>query len=875
MKKFSTNELRLMFLDYFKQHGHMVEPGASLVPHDDKTLLWVNSGVAALKKYFDGSVIPANRRIVNVQKSIRTNDIENVGKTARHHTFFEMLGNFSIGDYFKKEAIEFGWEFLTSEKWIGMDKDKMYVSVHTDDTEAYDIWVNHIKLDPSRILKTEDNYWEIGEGPSGPNSELFYDRGEKYDPENIGEKLFFEEIDNDRYLEVWNIVFSQYDAKAGVKRSEYLELPQKNIDTGMGLERLASIVQEVDTNFDIDVFQVIIKEIEKYAHINYDSNNGEAYKIISDHLRTIVFALSDGAMFSNEGRGYVLRRLLRRAVRYSKQIGINDLYLYKLASVVAKSMGDFYPELFDRVDHVSKLIKTEEQRFSDTLHSGEALLKEVLENADSKVLVGDMAFKLYDTYGFPIELTEEIAEESGFSVDLEGFKEQMELQKQRARAARSSDESMKSQSKDLLEFKVDSEFVGYSQLEANAHIVGLFEEGQKVDSTVNNFSMISDVTPFYAESGGQVGDKGYLLLADNTKLSIIDTISAPNGQHLHIVENNENYTISENDEIVLVVDKVIREHTKRNHSSIHLVHAALIELLGDHVAQSGSFVNDKYARLDFSHFEKINNKDLATIEKMVNEMIDSAAAVTIELMELEKAKASGAMALFDEKYSDLVRVVTMGEHSKELCGGTHVENIVEIGIFKILSEESVGSGVRRLTFTTSQNVYDELLSSENQLSDIQNRISAAQQNQIISKIEDILNENKLLKQQLEEFSKIRLDNEVNTLKSEVINKSNLKFISKVYNDLDASDLKYLVDTLKSEIENILVVLASTKNDKVVFVVGNDKALIKENINAGAIAKELAIFTGGNGGGRPDFAQSGGRDIDKVAEAMNSIAQKLD
>lgn len=875
MKKFSTNELRLMFLDYFKEQGHMVEPGASLVPHDDKTLLWINSGVAALKRYFDGSVIPQNRRIVNVQKSIRTNDIENVGKTARHHTFFEMLGNFSIGDYFKKEAIKFAWEFLTSEKWVGMDKDKMYVSVHTDDQEAYDIWVNEIKFDPKKILKTEDNYWEIGEGPSGPNSEIFYDRGVKYDPDNIGEELFFQDIENDRYLEVWNIVFSQYDAKAGVPRSKYLELPQKNIDTGMGLERLAALVQDVETNFDIDVFQVIIKAIEGYANVTYASEYSEAFKIISDHIRTIVFALSDGAMFSNEGRGYVLRRLLRRAVRYSKEIGIEDLYLYKLVAVVAKSMGDFYPYLYERSAYVAKLIKAEEERFSETLAAGEEHLNAELKASKDKVLAGASAFKLYDTYGFPIELTMEIAKESGYSVDIDGFSEHMEAQKARARAARSSDESMKSQSKDLLEFNYQSEFVGYDKLESKTTIIGLFEDGNKVSETNQNFSMITAITPFYAESGGQVGDQGYLLLADDTSLRIIDTIAAPNGQHLHIVENKDQVLISEDMEISLVVDKVIREHIKRNHSSIHLVHATLIDILGDHVAQSGSFVNDKYARLDFSHFEKISDADLVKIEKTVNEMVDSATAVKVELMELEKAKATGAMALFDEKYADLVRVVTMGEFSKELCGGTHVDNIAEIGIFKILAEESVGSGIRRLVFTTSQNVYAELVENEKQLSNIQSRISVTQSNQIMHKIDDILNENKLLKKQLEDFAKLKLENEVKNLKAEIVEKSQLNYVSKIYTDLSANDLKYLVDTLKAEIENVLVVLATTINNKVVFVVGNDKRLIKAGINAGSIAKELAVYTGGNGGGRPDFAQSGGRDTDKVAAAIQSIEQKLD
>lgn len=871
MKKFSTNELRSMFLEYFKGQKHMVEPGASLVPHDDPTLLWVNSGVAALKKYFDGSVIPANRRIVNAQKSIRTNDIENVGKTARHHTFFEMLGNFSIGDYFKEEAIQFAWEFLTSQEWIGMEVEKMYVSIHTDDTEAFRIWTEIVGLDESRILKTDGNFWQIGEGPSGPNSEIFYDRGESFDPDNIGERLFFEEIDNDRYLEVWNVVFSQYDAKEGVDRKDFKELPQKNIDTGMGLERLACIVQGVETNFDIDVFQIIIKDIEDRANVKYNSEYAESFKIISDHLRTIVFALTDGAMFSNEGRGYVLRRLLRRAVRHSKTIGIEGLYLYEMVDTVVKSMGEYYPELELRKDYVSKLIKTEEERFSATLSSGEEHLSDALKATDGKILAGDVAFKLYDTYGFPIELTEEIANESGYSVDMQGFKDHMQAQKERARDARKSIDSMSSQSKDLLEFIDESEFVGYTQLELKAEIIGLFTQGNKVEETTENFSIITNMTPFYAESGGQAGDTGLLTLSNGESLEIIDTIKAPNGQHLMIVENSETL-VKSGDEVVLSVDVRKREHTKRNHSSIHLVHAALISLLGDHVAQAGSFVNDKYARLDFSHFEKVTTDEIETLERMVNDMIDTAREVTVELMNLDDAKESGAMALFDEKYSDLVRVITMGEHSKELCGGTHVDNIAEIGIFKILSEESVGSGVRRLTFTTSQNVYDELLIMEHQLADVQDKVSAQQSAQISEKVSELLEENKALKKELEKLGEMKLNAEVSTLKKTIKEISGIKIITHVYQDLKADDLKYIADNMRNEVSNSLIILATTLNDKVVFVVACDKAL--KDVHAGNIAKELAVMTGGNGGGRPDFAQSGGKDVSKVAESIECIVAKL-
>ena len=872
MQHRSTNELRQLFLDYFMAQDHMVEPGASLVPQNDPTLLWINSGVAALKKYFDGSVIPSNRRIVNAQKSIRTNDIENVGKTARHHTFFEMLGNFSIGDYFKKEAIHFAWEFLTSPNYVGMDKDKMYVSVHSGDSEAYDVWINEIGLSADRILKTDGNFWEIGEGPSGPNSEIFYDRGESFDPENLGEKLFFEEIDNDRYLEVWNVVFSQYDAKAGVKREDYKELPQRNIDTGMGLERLACIVQEVETNFDTDIFQIIIKEIEKYSTVKYAESHSESFKIISDHIRTLVFALSDGAMFSNEGRGYVLRRLLRRAVRHSKLIGVKDNYLYKLVPTVVESMEEFYPYLREKIAYNQKLILNEEERFILTLALGEQHLNDELKLAKDNLITGAVAFKLYDTYGFPVELTQEIAEESGYLVDLEGFKVEMQAQKDRARQARLSADSMSSQSKDLMDFKVESEFTGYSSLVEDATVIGLFQDGEKVSETSNDFSLITDKTPFYAESGGQVGDTGYIELKNGQHLAIIDTITAPNGQHLHIVESDIEVAIG--DSVKLVVDKNRRQKIRQNHSSIHLVHAALMETVGDHVGQAGSFVNDKYARLDFNHFERIEKSQLDKIEHMVNEMINDAAKVTTELMSIDDAKNSGAIALFDEKYGDLVRVVTMGQHSKELCGGTHVDNIAEIGIFKILSEESVGSGVRRLNFTTGQNVYAELLAVENRLSNIQSQLKVKQVNQVEAKVDELINENKQLLKEIEVFSEMKLDNEIKALKSAVKTVNGLSVIDKVYPDLNAQDLKYIADALRNEIENILIILASTQNDKVVFVVACDKAANALDINAGSIAKELAVLTGGNGGGRKDFAQSGGKDVDKVDLAIKSIVESL-
>ncbi|MBQ1468435.1 MAG: alanine--tRNA ligase, partial [Solobacterium sp.] len=509
-KQLTSDQVRNMFLEFFRQKGSMIEPGANLIPHNDPTLLWINAGVSALKKYFDGTEKPQNNRIANAQKSIRTNDIENVGKTARHHTFFEMLGNFSIGDYFKKEAIAYAWEFLTSPEWIGFDPQKLYVTVYPDDTEAYETWIK-VGMIPSHIRKTEDNFWEIGEGPGGPDTELYYDRGEKYDPQGLGEKLFFEDIENDRYIEVWNIVFSQYDCKPDqMPRSEYKELPQKNIDTGMGLERLVCLIQGGETNFDTDLFLPIIHACEEYAKHPYsDPQYKMAYRVIADHIRTVTFAISDGATFSNEGRGYVLRRVLRRAVRYGIKLGIEGSFMYKLVKIVAENMKGYYPYLLDKVELVSRLVKTEEESFHATLTNGEMLLnQELAKHQDTKVLPGSVMFKLYDTYGFPSELTTEIAEEAGYTVDKEGFDVEMQAQKQRARDARGNEQSMSSQSKDLMDFEEESVFTGYTENTCTSKVIALFQDGVRVSSLSDYGDVILAETSFYAESGGQTADTG-------------------------------------------------------------------------------------------------------------------------------------------------------------------------------------------------------------------------------------------------------------------------------------------------------------------------------------------------------------------------------
>ena len=869
MKQLTSDQIRKMFLDYFAEHGHMVEPGASLVPHNDPTLLWINSGVAALKKYFDGTEKPKNKRITNAQKSIRTNDIENVGKTARHHTFFEMLGNFSIGDYFKKEAIFYAWDFFTNEKWMGFDKDKLYVSIYIDDEEAYDIWVNDIGLDPKRILKSEDNYWQIGVGPCGPNTEIFYDRGEKYDPEGLGEKLFFEELENDRYIEVWNVVFSQHNAEEGIERKDYKELPQKNIDTGMGLERLVSIVQDGETNFDTDLFLPIIKATEKMTSKKYEGINKMAYRVIADHIRTVTFALADGATFSNEGRGYILRRVLRRAIRYGKQLDIKGAYMYKLVPVVAENMKGYYPYLMEKIDYVQVLVKAEEERFDTTLNDGEKILQSYLSDNTSKVLDGEVVFKLYDTYGFPLELTKEIAEDKGLTIDQKGFDRCMELQRERARSARSDDQSMSKQSVDLMNFTKESEFVGYGKNENTSKVIGLFKNGEKVDELTDSGEVVFEETCFYAESGGQIYDTG-LIFNDNTQLEVIKVTKAPFKQHLHTVKVNKG-SVKMGDEFTLKINAEDRNLIKANHSSLHLLHAALHEVIGSHVNQAGSYVCKDYGRFDFTHYEKLSDSQIKEIERLVNEKISNKLAVVTELMSIEEARKSGAVALFDEKYDDEVRVVSMGEFSKELCGGTHVANTSEVGIFKIISEESIGSGIRRITSKTNYKAYEEYLALQQLLESLAVALKVNSITKVSEKLKQLLKENNDLNKTINELKDKLSVFASEDLVKEAIEAEGLKvIISKV--DVDSSELKTLAQTLVEKLKDGVAFIYSLNDEKVLFTAACSQSAIAKGIKASDLVKTAAVICGGNGGGRPDLASAGGKDIDKLAEALNKVKE---
>ena len=874
MKNLSGNEVRSLFLKYFEERGHMVEPSASLVPHNDPTLLWINAGVAALKKYFDGSEKPKCNRITNAQKSIRTNDIENVGKTSRHHTFFEMLGNFSIGDYFKDEAIPFAWEFLTGEDWIGFEKERMYITVYEDDDRAYDIWTKVCGVDPSHILRTPNNYWQIGEGPSGPDTEIFYDRGEKYDPEGLGERAFFEELDNDRYIEVWNVVFSQYDAKEGVDRKDYKELPQKNIDTGMGLERLVCLMQDGETNFDTDLFLPYIHATEKMAVKKYEGDNKMSYRVIADHVRTVTFALADGALFSNEGRGYVLRRLLRRAARYARKIGINGAFLHELVPVVVDNMKGFYPYLIDKCAYIQKLVKAEEERFVATLNEGEKLMNNVIAENKGKttVISGETAFKMYDTYGFPYELTLEMAEENGFTVDEDGFKAEMEKQRQRARDAREDAESMGSQAIDLMNFEEKSEFVGYTERTCTAKVIGLFVNGVKTDEFDSVGEAIFDKTPFYATMGGQECDNG-VVVANGFKGNITDVRKAPHKQGLHKVEVLEG-TLKVGDEVTLTIDSARRNATCANHSVTHLLQSALREVVGTHVQQAGSFNCEEYMRFDFTHFEKISDGDLKRIEAIVNEKIAEHLDVITEVMDVETAKTSGATALFDEKYEDDVRVVSMGEFSKELCGGTHVKNTAEIGMFKIITEESVGSGIRRITGKTAMGAYQEFKDMEAMLWRLASAFKSTNIESVEKRVEMLLAENTEIKQANGQLNSKLLAFEADELVANTVDYNGVPTLVVEKSGMDVNSIKNLVTTLKNKAKSVVVFVISSEEDKVTFVSGVTSDLNAKGIAAGNLIKEVCSLCEGRGGGKPDMAQGGAKDINAVKNAIEKVLSNL-
>jgi alanyl-tRNA synthetase len=874
MKTLTSAQVRQMFLDFFKEKGHRVEPSASLVPHEDPTLLWINSGVATLKKYFDGRVIPENPRITNAQKSIRTNDIENVGITARHHTFFEMLGNFSIGDYFKVEAILWAWEFLTSKDWIGFDPEKLSVTIHPEDDEAFDIWTKQVGLPEERIIRLEGNFWDIGEGPSGPNTEIFYDRGESYGDDPSDPELY-PGGENERYLEVWNLVFSQFNHNPD---GTYTPLPKKNIDTGMGLERMVSVIQDTKTNFETDLFLPIIRETEKLADTSYgvSTETDTAFKVIADHVRTVSFAIGDSALPSNEGRGYILRRLIRRAIRFAKKININKPFMYELVPTVAEIMVDFYPEVKEKVPFIQKVVKTEEERFHETINDGLAILEDVIarEKAEGKsVISGKDAFKLYDTFGFPFELTQEYAAENGMEVDLEGFENEMKAQRERARAARQEVDSMQVQGGVLSDITVKSEFSGYDHLTGEATILEVLQNGERVSmaGAGEEAQIILDVTPFYAESGGQIADQG-TISGNGLLLHVKDVQKAPNGQNLHtvIVEKG---VLENNMAVSVQVDPETRAKVVKNHTATHLLHQALKDVLGTHVNQAGSLVQEGRLRFDFTHFGSISSEELEKIEEIVNEKVWANIPVEKMVKNINEAKAMGAMALFGEKYGETVRVVKVGDYSLELCGGCHVNNTAEIGLFKIVSESGIGAGTRRIEAVTGENAY-RLMNGQLQLL----KETAAK---LKTNIKDVPQRIDALSDQIRELQKekeslaAKLGNmEAGSLVDDVQMINGVSVIAKKVNDMDMNGLRSIVDDLKNKLQSGIVILGAENQGKVNIVAGVTKDLVSKGYHAGKLVKEVAVRCGGGGGGRPDMAQAGGKDPEKLEEGIDSAVELI-
>ncbi|WP_372868722.1 alanine--tRNA ligase [Planomicrobium okeanokoites] len=869
MKNLKAEEIRQLYLDFFKEKGHDQEPSAPLVPFEDPSLLWINSGVATLKKYFDGRVIPKNPRIVNAQKSIRTNDIENVGVTARHHTFFEMLGNFSIGEYFKKEAIHWAWEFLTDPKWIGFDPELLSVTVHPEDEEAYGIWLNEVGVPAERIIRLEGNFWDIGEGPSGPNSEIFYDRGESYGSD-LNDPELYPGGENDRYLEIWNLVFSQFNHNAD---HTYTPLPKQNIDTGMGLERMACVVQDVPTNFDTDLFMPIIRKTEEISGKQYgeDKDSDLAFKVIADHVRTVAFAIGDGALPSNEGRGYVLRRLLRRAVRYAKKLGIEKPFMFQLVPIVGDIMKAFYPEVNEKEDFIVRVMKLEEERFHETLNEGLAILSNVTDKqkaAGSNEIPGEEAFRLYDTYGFPIELTEEYAEEAGMTIDHPGFEQAMMAQRERARSARQNVNSMQTQSEVLGNIKEPSEFIGYTDTVAEANVLFIIKDGELVEHAQEGeeVQVILDRTPFYAESGGQIADHG-ILRNDLVQAFVLDVKKAPNGQNIHSIRIDSGELTKSAVEAKVNIEE--RSHTVKNHTATHLLHQALKDVLGSHVNQAGSYVGPDRLRFDFSHFGQVTAEELEQIEKIVNNKIWDSIAVATGYHNLQEAKDMGAMALFGEKYGDVVRVVEIGGYSLELCGGVHVGNTAEIGLFKLVSESGIGAGIRRIEALTGKGAYENLKNTERTLEEAASLLKANPKD-LVQKVQTFMADQKALQRENESLmAKISNAQSAGILDA-VKTVGDVQVLSARVEAKDNNQLRQMMDDLKQKLENAVIVLGAVDGEKVMLAAGVTKELAGGNYHAGQIVKHVAELCGGKGGGRPDMAMAGAKEPGKLDEALESV-----
>ena len=874
MEKYGVNELRRMFLDFMESKGHLKMKSFSLVPHNDNSLLIINSGMAPLKPYFTGQEIPPRRRVTTCQKCIRTGDIENIGKTARHGTFFEMLGNFSFGDYFKKEAIAWSWEFLTQV--VGLDPDRLYPSVYEDDDEAFELWNKQQGIPAERIFRfgKEDNFWEHGSGPCGPCSEIYYDRGEKY---GCGKPGCTVGCDCDRYMEVWNNVFSQFNNDG---HGHYTDLIQKNIDTGMGLERLAVAVQDVDSIFDVDTLRALTDHVGEIAHAVYheDEKKDVSIRIITDHIRSVTFMISDGIMPSNEGRGYVLRRLLRRASRHGRILGIDGLFLSELAKVVIATSKDGYPELEEKKEMILKVISEEENKFNKTIDQGLTILEDLeaaMKEEGKTTLDGADAFKLYDTYGFPLDLTKEILEEKGFDVDEEGFKENMEAQRQAARKARKTTNYMGA---DVTVYQsidpaVTSKFVGYDKLVSDSKILVLTTEDEIVEALTDgqNGTIITEKTPFYGTMGGQQGDIG-VIETESGSFTVKDTIHLQGGKIGHVGTMTKGM-LTQGETVTLKVDEKNRQLTSKNHSATHVLQKALRMVLGSHVEQAGSYVSKDRLRFDFTHFQAMTKEELAKVEEIVNDQIAAALPVVTKETTIDEAKKMGAMALFGEKYGSTVRVVCMGDFSLELCGGTHVSNTAAINCFKIISESGIAAGVRRIEALTSEGLihYYEKLSA-----DLAEASAAAKTtpDKLTERIETMQGEIKALQSENEKLKNQMAKDAVGNVMDQVVEINGVKLLAVALKDTGMNELRNLGDQFKEKLGNGVVVIASAADGKVNLMATATDEAIKAGAHAGNLIKGIAALVGGGGGGRPNMAQAGGKNPDGIQAALKKAAEVL-
>ena len=870
MKFLGLHEIRSEYLKFFESKKHLILPSFSLIPKDDDSLLLIGAGMAPMKKYFTGEATPPSKRVTTCQKCIRTGDIDNVGITDRHATFFEMLGNFSFGDYFKHEIIPWAWEFLTVN--LEIPKEDLWVTVYYDDDEAYNIWKDVIGIDEEKIIRLgkEDNFWELEVGPSGPCSEIYVDRGLKHGSED--ERPGGE---GDRFIEIWNLVFTQFDKD---KNGKYNPLAHPNIDTGMGLERIATVLQDTDNIFEIDAIKEIIEKISEICGLEYgkDKEADVSFRVITDHIRAMTFMISDTIVPSNEGRGYVLRRFIRRAARHGRKLGIKRAFLSEVADLVIDSWGEEYTELKDKKDFIKDTIVREEEKFLETIEQGLVRLNEKVEELNKKgldTLSGEDAFKLYDTYGFPVDLTVEILKEKGYKVDIDGFNHEMDVQKERARSARDDSNIGWSSQKDESIFEgLDSEFVGYEVDEINANIIKIIKDNEEVNSAKkgDNVILVLDKTPFYAESGGQIGDTG-LIKGNDFEVKVIDTKKTKSSIHIHICEVIDGEV--EKTEALAQIDVKRRNNIRRNHSVTHLLHKSLKLVLGDHVNQAGSLVMDNRMRFDFTHFKQVSREELKEVEKIVNEKIFEALPVKTTITSLDNAKKGGAIGLFESKYSDEVRVVTMGDFSSELCGGTHVSNTSEISMFKILSESGISSGVRRIEAITGPEVYNYLNSLEEVQDDIANNLKTNRE-EILQKIKETIKDLKDANKEITRLEHSMAKDQLSEIIEDIKEVNGVKYVIEKFENVDVNTLRDLADEVRDKVGSVVVLFATVNGNKLNFVCAVSKDLVDRKIFAGKLIKEIAKVAGGGGGGRNDMATAGGKDLDKVNDALNKLKELL-